>query len=135
MPKFFSPSTLGFYDDTLHEPGSIPSDAVAVTDAEYAALLEAQAAGKVFAVVDNRVVAQDPPPPDQDMLLAALRRTRDRLLRDSDFTQIPDAPLSAEERAAWADYRQALRDLPELYGDDPAAAVWPTPPNQETFHG
>lgn len=32
------------------------------------------------------------------------------LLKDSDWTQLPDVPLSAEKKAEWATYRQALRD-------------------------
>ena len=36
----------------------------------------------------------------------------DILLKESDWTQLPDSPLSAEKKAEWAAYRQALRDLP-----------------------
>ena len=64
--------------------------------------------------------------------LAALRAERDRLLRESDWTQLPDAPLTAAERAEWAAYRQALRDLPqevERLGG-PARAAMPTPPKR-----
>jgi hypothetical protein len=53
-----------------------------------------------------------------------LRILRDRLLSESDWTQLPDAPVDS---AAWADYRQALRDLPENT-DDPRQADWPEPP-------
>ena len=38
-----------------------------------------------------------------------LREQRNRLLADSDFSQLPDAPVNKDE---WATYRQALRDLP-----------------------
>lgn len=41
------------------------------------------------------------------------RATRGMLLRSSDWTQIPDNNLSAQERAEWAAYRAALRDIPE----------------------
>jgi hypothetical protein len=53
-----------------------------------------------------------------------LRLRRDQLLRDSDFRVLPDAPWPT---APWADYREALRDLPEQTVD-PRAAVWPDPP-------
>lgn len=48
----------------------------------------------------------------------------------SDWTQMADAPLTDEQKAAWQVYRQALRDLPETLStinsmDD---VVWPTPP-------
>lgn len=40
------------------------------------------------------------------------RQQRDKLLLETDWTQLPDAPLSAPQKAVWATYRQALRDLP-----------------------
>lgn len=42
----------------------------------------------------------------------ALRGRRNRLLAETDWTQLPDVPLSAERRQEWASYRQALRDHP-----------------------
>ncbi|MBN2740057.1 MAG: phage tail assembly chaperone [Rhodobacteraceae bacterium] len=54
--------------------------------------------------------------------LVALRAKRDAALAASDWTQIPDSPLTDVEKAAWAIYRQALRDLPE------DGAAWPTAP-------
>ena len=38
---------------------------------------------------------------------------RNFLLMDSDWTQIGDAPISAEEKAKWVTYRQKLRDIPQ----------------------
>ena len=43
---------------------------------------------------------------------AAIRGERDRLLTATDWTQLPDAPLTAEQRQSWREYRQALRDAP-----------------------
>ncbi|MBU1229235.1 MAG: phage tail assembly chaperone [Proteobacteria bacterium] len=43
-----------------------------------------------------------------------------------DWTQLPDAPLSAEGKAAWAAYRQALRDVPEQAGFP--LVEWPLAP-------
>lgn len=45
--------------------------------------------------------------------LEGLRHERDRALRESDWTQLADAPLSPTERQVWAEYRQDLRSLPE----------------------
>lgn len=61
-------------------------------------------------------------PPEE--LWAELRMKRDHLLRESDWTQVADAPVN---KPAWASYRQALRDLPENT-EDPANPIWPTPP-------
>jgi hypothetical protein len=47
---------------------------------------------------------------DADARAAQVRAQRDRLLADSDWTQVLDAPV---DRTAWATYRQALRDLPQ----------------------
>lgn len=35
------------------------------------------------------------------------------LLNESDWTQVPDNPMSAENKALWAEFRQMLRDLPQ----------------------
>lgn len=45
-------------------------------------------------------------------LLAMLRFERDRMLADTDWTQIPDAPITEDKRAEWREYRQELRDMP-----------------------
>lgn len=57
----------------------------------------------------------------------ALRNARDVRLADSDWTQMPDSPLTDSRKVEWANYRQALRDLPGSTAD-PDAPVWPTPP-------
>jgi len=62
--------------------------------------------------------------PGPEVLALDARATRDRLLKDSDWTQLPDAPV---DQAAWAEYRQALRDLPQQSGF-PADINWPTQP-------
>ncbi len=57
------------------------------------------------------------------------RTTRNKLLVDSDWTQINDSPLSNEVKTAWATYRQELRGIsdldewPNLSDDD-----WPVAP-------
>ena len=59
-----------------------------------------------------------------DLLFAELRAERNRRLAASDWTQVPDAPV---DQAAWALYRQALRDLPSTT-TDPRNPDWPKPP-------
>lgn len=44
-----------------------------------------------------------------DLYLIRLRHWRDGELARTDWTQVADAPV---DQAAWAVYRQALRDLP-----------------------
>ena len=56
--------------------------------------------------------------------LADVRRERNERLSVSDWTQVADAPV---DQAAWATYRQALRDLPSVYsGAGPIP--WPVAP-------
>lgn len=50
----------------------------------------------------------------REALLVTLRARRDALLWQSDWTQVPDVPLTAEQREAWAAYRQSLRAFPAL---------------------
>ena len=59
--------------------------------------------------------------------MRGLRSERNRRLRDCDWTQLPDANLSAEEIEAWRVYRRDLRDLP-ANTPDPLNPAWPTPP-------
>ena len=44
------------------------------------------------------------------------RGVRNMLLRDSDWTQMPDSPLSDSKKAEWATYRQKLRDFTTTSG-------------------
>lgn len=52
------------------------------------------------------------------------RSHRNRLLAQSDWTQVSDAPV---DQAAWATYRQALRDVPQQAGF-PHDVTWPIAP-------
>jgi hypothetical protein len=53
-----------------------------------------------------------------------IRAERNRLLSESDWTQVLDAPVDQD---AWATYRQALRDITSQEGF-PHSVVWPTKP-------
>ena len=59
-----------------------------------------------------------------------VRAQRNSLLTLCDWTQLPNAPLTAEQKQAWAEYRQALRDVPEQAGF-PDAVIWPSTPEME----
>ena len=54
-----------------------------------------------------------------------VRTQRDALLADSDWSVLPDAPVTDEQ--AWKDYRQALRDVPQQNGF-PTDIDWPVKP-------
>jgi hypothetical protein len=62
-----------------------------------------------------------------EIYLARMRYWRDQELANTDWTQVADSPADKE---AWAEYRQALRDLTEQ-GDDPRAIELPDRPKEE----
>lgn len=55
---------------------------------------------------------------------ANVREDRNRRLTASDWTQVADAPV---DKAAWAAYRQGLRDVPSQAGF-PWDVTWPVEP-------
>jgi len=72
----------------------------------------------------GELVVEPDPGPSEEQLAAQARSERDRLLDKSDWTQVPDAPV---DQSAWAEYRQALRDVPQQAGF-PTDVNWPTKP-------
>ena len=80
------------------------------TDTEKATAAEQEAAYK--AGVDSKAAT-------------AVRATRSTKLTESDWTQLAD---STADKAAWATYRAALRDLPSASGF-PHTMTWPTEPS------
>jgi Phage tail assembly chaperone protein len=98
---------LGLYDETHYLDGD-----------EAKPKGEPPALGYVFSYQSKTWV------PNSETAHMLVRIKRNRLLEESDWTQLPDVPL--ETKAAWATYRQALRDVtdqPDIFN-----VVWPTPP-------
>lgn len=65
-----------------------------------------------------------------EWLLERLRIQRDKLLVESDWTQVADAPV---DKQAWATYRQTLRDFPSTWVPSETVEFPDTP--QENNHG
>jgi len=59
-----------------------------------------------------------------DWYFERFRNWRNNELKNCDWTQLPDAVCDKE---AWAEYRQALRDLP-AQNSDPTKIKFPTRP-------
>lgn len=82
------------------------------------------------ATVDGEWITPD----IEDIAAGTIRAERDRRLQSCDWTQLPDAALTDEQIAEWANYRQALRDIPAQEGfpwsGDINAVPWPTAPNK-----
>lgn len=61
----------------------------------------------------------------EEMAPVYAREARNRLLAETDWTQLPDVPEAT--RNAYTAYRQALRDVPAQEGF-PNDIVWPVAP-------
>ena len=90
------------FTDTTDEEGKVTTTA-ADNEAAYKANIDAQAA-------------------------EAVRRSRDTLIAETDWTQLADSQLSDSVKADWVTYRQALRDLPTASGF-PHTMTWPKEPS------
>lgn len=92
--------------------------------------------------IQNGVPVAIPPKPDQysvfdyttkqwvqneKIAIASVSQKRQKLLYLSDWTQIPNNPLTTVQQEAWATYRQELRDIPQQSGY-PFNVVWPVAP-------
>jgi hypothetical protein len=83
--------------------------------------MAAQEKGKEIVFTASGLVARAP-----IVTMETIRAARNRKLRNTDWTQTLDIPEAT--RTAYAEYRAALRALPQTF-PDPTAVVWPTPPN------
>ena len=87
-------------------------------------------------LTDEEVAALDAAEVERDKDLTNLRIERNGNLTASDWTQLPDSPLSGSKKTAWATYRQELRDFfdgktkqSEFTKDSDDRIVWPTKPS------
>jgi hypothetical protein len=78
------------------------------------------------AYVNGAFESFDPTPDDEATAKKAneVRKERNALLSSTDWTQVADAPV---DQAAWATYRQALRDVTTQQGF-PWTVDWPEQP-------
>jgi hypothetical protein len=65
----------------------------------------------------------------QNLLMMDLRNRRNDILLRSDWTQLPNAPLTEIKKLEWENYRQQLRDFPNTV--NLANIIWPTEPSKE----
>jgi hypothetical protein len=124
MSIYYSPSFKGFYDTRVGY-SQYPDDVIDVTD-QYAYLIDQiNNYNREITVVDSQIVVVDRPVsitiPTWDEIISL----RNKLLLESDFTQLPDVNLPNKQE--WASYRQLLRDISQTYRE-PSTVVWPTPP-------
>ena len=84
--------------------------------------LTAEEEAAVQAAIDADAAGAD------DRTAAVERKWRNSELVASDYTQLSDSPLTAQSIADWADYRTALRNMPEQTGF-PNTHTRPTAPS------
>ena len=103
---FYSKSTGGFYSEEIHgalllDGGTnpdckIPTDAVSVSDAQYAMLMDAQATGKQIAPDANGAPVASTPVPTAAQIAAAAQAAQDKAdalaaKQDAVITQLMNA--------------------------------------------
>lgn len=98
---------------------------VRITDAEKLKEIEER---------ENTPVDNTPTDEEIEESFEEVRSIRDNLLVDSDWTQLPDAPLNEAEKESWRIYRQDLRDITEdVDSDGLLDPIWPTDPTGYTY--
>ena len=99
--KWYTKYILGpVFTDTTAEDGTVTT--AAENEAAYKAMKDAEQA-------------------------KAVRQQRGEKLKETDWTQVEDAPV---DKAIWASYRQALRDVTKQEGF-PWTITWPVEPGKE----
>ncbi len=91
--------------------------------------------GSYFVIEENEVVEYQAVRPktdeerqeETDSLWQNIRNQRNFFLQKSDWTQLPDSPLSEEKKEDWRFYRQSLRDITNQA--NPKWIIWPIEPN------
>lgn len=110
--EIFAPAVAELYDTDVPETASVGDELI---DGVW-----------VTPVVEEPVIEEYDPSEDENIEALSRRRERDELLKSSDWTQVADAPV---DKAAWATYRQALRDI-TTHANFPnlEEADWPVAP-------
>ena len=81
--------------------------------------------GKECAIPEDESLIDEPYSKDEAMRMVRLRRNE--LLVATDWTQMPDVNIDDLTRQRYREYRQALRDYPQLINiDEWTAPAWPT---------
>lgn len=124
MTIYYSNTSKAFFDTDLGYP-TLPDDIIEITAEEHKVFLHAMNNENKELTVDSKGKLKL-----VDKAVAVtwdlIRFRRNRLLKDSDYTQMADWPGDKE---AWSVYRQALRDIPEVF-DSPHDVIWPTAPGE-----
>jgi len=126
------PQTVSIYEkstgvvvQTLH----VEKESHIHIDSDHDFIVGSYKPGK-YKVVDGAAQSYTPPYVSGTNT-GEVRRRRDILLKESDWTQMSDGPLSNSKKAEWVTYRQALRDFMASHSDSTELkdVTWPTRPS------
>lgn len=115
--------------ELLTADGYLPVVVIEEATTEKPIIKYRQLNGRIEQYAESAPVSTVPEPTEEQQEMQ-VRAARNSLLDLCDWTQLPDAPLTAEQKQEWAEYRQALRDVPEQTGF-PENVVWPSTPSAE----
>lgn len=119
---FYSPSKNGFFMDEIHS--SIPEDSIEITEKEREIMIDQMNNhNKKVVIVNDKITFEDVVIP---VSWEEIRSKRNRLLRETDYTQMTDWPGN---KVPWFNYRKELREIPQKY-QNPEDVIWPTPPSE-----
>jgi hypothetical protein len=120
-------------EGTILRTGSCPDEVFALQCHGSELIMEGAANDAIQCVVDGVIVDKPESSATEQtaVVMFELRQQRDLGLNGTDWTQVPDSPLTAEQRSEWQMYRQRLRDLPSDYSHVTSLedVVWPDPPS------
>lgn len=112
--------------ELLSADGYLPVVVIEETTAEKPIVKYREVNGQIEQYAEAAPVPAVPEPTEEQQEMQ-IRAQRNLLLTQCDWTQLPDAPLTTEQKQEWAEYRQALRDVPEQAGF-PENVAWPLVP-------
>lgn len=114
---------IGFYTEEIHG-SNIPTPTVVLNKKQWSEALTGDY--KVIEGVHTYspiVISQEV---QLEHTLQRIRDQRNELLKNSDWTQLVDSPLTSYKKTQWKTYRQELRDITNT--EDLTNVEFPLPP-------
>lgn len=100
-------------DGDILRTGSCPDNMFDLQAGDGEFVIDGVADDATKRIIDGKIV--DKPIQVTYISIDEIRFQRDILIAKTDWTQLPDAPLTTAQKAQYKSYRTALRDLPQKY--------------------